>query len=1145
MATNKNISQPTKGMIKICTINICTLSAKSKFTLNKFLEDENISILSVGETESTNPEVLELNNMSVICDTNNAKNKGAALYVNDRYSLTKLEEISKLSTNLDSCWGLVVIEKKRYIIGSIYVKRDYNRAMIEVSTMLSAAEELQRKHKASGIILTGDFNARHFSWGDKLCDKYGNKLVEVIDNKKYTVCTSATPTFLATKNNGSSIIDLFLVSNNIVESIQRCYTNEEVELHSGSPNRGHVPVIAEIETFSDTSKNPVIEKLDMSTMKWDKWTQYIEDKITTELNEFENETNPEFLWLKLDEFISESTNLFCKTKKSSSHSKPYWTPALTVLSRNLRKARKNYIYRNTDFNLQKFQEAKTLFDDERKLTCENFLIDTAKNLNAAQAQKFWKDFNKIFKKKAKQKVDPLINEDGEFLTENTELDQCLFGVFFEGRHLIEENFDDAFYREINNIYDRIMADEYNDESTEELENSIYELNRDITIQEIKKSIRTTGKSLDNYKFHPLMLKNLGENSMKVLQKIFNLCLRKHIWLWNKAHVIFLRKPGKDSYSKPGSYRPICITAYIGKLLENIITIRIETLIIQIGRTDPNQEGFSARKNTIRYLSRLHLGIEDDIENNLTTLGLFVDFEKAFDSVWKRGLMVKLHDIGITGDVAKLINDFLFSRKIKLNINGELGIERDSAEYGLPQGSVISPVLFKIYVMDFVSELLENPHVQILKFADDGTLKISAEDSNTCIQNLNIALESLKNWSQKWRLKINCDKNKTEIICFNSAEGDKSLIPMTFKLGNKEIHRVNETKVLGVIIDEHLTYKSHSEMIQKALLGRWATICRYANKHWGFRTHVMMLLLRTLFLSKIWYADHIWQTMRNMAEINKLLYRMMKSIIGAVLNIKQNIAEIILGIPPIHIQTKIHSVKHFLKINNTPVQNDAYKSFIKDTYNQETRQPRAIYSKLKDVFNFLEWKLKCNPSHFNNIDQNIINRNLYEEFTSLSPKSCTYTKNMIQHYTEDILWKPSVIHQFQLEGYALSPTPVCNMIPVPNNTTREMEVQLLSLFYKNNLLNQSLYNIDRAPSPNCSKCENEEETADHLLFRCDLVNENLRQNAKDSYRNALKLGDGDAEPEVFIGLLDASRSANFIKSCVEIVRQSDIKIYTIL
>ena len=1129
----------------MCTINICNLSPKSKFTLNKFIQDENILILSIGETESTDPEVLELNNMSVICDTNNATNKGAALYVNDRYSLTKLEAISKLSTNLDSCWGLVVIEKKRYIIGSIYVKRDYNRAMSEVSTMLNAAEELQRKHKASGIILTGDFNARHFSWGDKLCDKYGNKLVEVIDNTKYTVCTSATPTFLATKNNGSSIIDLFIVSNNLVESIQSCYTNEEVELHSGSPNRGHVPVIAEMVTSSDTSKTPVTEKLDMSTMEWNKWTQYIEDRITNEMRGFENETNPDILWTKFDQFITESTNLYCKTKKSSSHSKPYWTPALTILSKNLRKARKNYIYRNTDPNLQKLQEAKTLFDEERKLTCEKFLIDTAKNLNAAQAQKFWKDFNKIFKKKTKQKVDPLINENDEFLTENNQLDKCLFGVFFEGRHLIEENFDDVFYREINNIYDQIMNDEFNTKSNEELENSISELNRDITIQEIKKAIRTTGKSVDNYNVHPLMLKNLGDKSYQLLQKIFNLCLRKHIWIWNKAQVIFLRKPGKDSYSKPGSYRPICITAYIGKLLENIITIRIETLIILIGKTDPNQEGFSAKKNTIRYLSRLILGIEDDKENNLTTLGLFVDFEKAFDSVWKRGLMVKLHEIGIRGDVAKLINNFLFSRKIKLNINGEVGTERTSAEYGLPQGSVISPVLFKIYVMDLVSDLLQNPSIKLLKFADDGTLKITAKDTHTCIQNLNIALESLNNWSHKWRLKINCDKNKTEIICFNSAEGDKSLIPMSFKLGNKEIHRVNETKVLGVIIDEQLTFKSHSEMILKALLGRWATICRYANKHWGFKIHVMILLLKTLFLSKIWYADHIWQTKRNIAEINKLFYKMIKSIIGAVLNIKQNIAEIILGIPPIHIQTKIHSVKHFLKINNTPVQNDAYKSFITDTYNQETRQPRILYTKLKDVFNFLEWKLKGNPSHFNNMDQDIINRKLYKEFTSLSPKACTYTKNMIQHYTEDILWKPSVIHQFQLEGYAFSPTPTCDMIPVPNNITREEEVQLLSLFYKNNLLNQSLYNIDRVPSPNCSKCKNEEETADHLLFRCDLVEENLRQNARDNYRKALKLVDGDAEPEVFIGLLDASRSANFIKSCVEIVRQSDIKIYTIL
>ena len=249
-------------------------------------------------------------------------------------------------------------------------------------------------------------------------------------------------------------------------------------------------------------------------------------------------------------------------------------------------------------------------------------------------------------------------------------------------------------------------------------------------------------------------------------------------------------------------------------------------------------------------------------------------------------------------------------------------------------------------MDFVSELLENPSIHVLKFADDGTMKISAGDSKTCIRHLNTALDSLNNWSKKWRLKINCDRNKTEIVCFNTSEGDRTLIPETFKLGNKDIHRVAETKVLGVIIDENLTYKSHSDMLHKALLGRWATICRYTNKHWGFKIHVMILLLKTLFLSKIWYANHVWQTKHNTTDINKLCYRMLKSITGAVFNIKQSTAEIILGIPPLEIQTKIHGIKHFLKIINSPVQNDIYKHFLAITYNHETKKPIPIHKNTK-------------------------------------------------------------------------------------------------------------------------------------------------------------------------------------------------------
>ena len=137
--------------------------------------------------------------------------------------------------------------------------------------------------------------------------------------------------------------------------------------------------------------------------------------------------------------------------------------------------------------------------------------------------------------------------------------------------------------------------------------------------------------------------------------------------------------------------------YIGKLYEAIIASRIEQMLIITQQVDPDQEGFSKLKNTIRYLNRLHLGIKDDIESKLTVICIFVDFEKAFDSVWKRGMIVKLNRLGIQGKILKLIDKFLFSRKVTLNVNSHKGNPRQSSEYGLPQGSVLSPTLFKIFV----------------------------------------------------------------------------------------------------------------------------------------------------------------------------------------------------------------------------------------------------------------------------------------------------------------------------------------------------------------------------------------------------------------------------------------------------------------
>ena len=150
----------------------------------------------------------------------------------------------EFTKNIDSAWALTVINNTRYIIGSIYVKLNYENAIDDVMKMLHEAEKLSKKYKALGVILSGDYNARHEAWGDTVHNKYGTQLVDKLDNAQFTIHTANTPTFRT--ENGSSVIDLIITSTRLSDRIKQCHTNEEVELYSGAPIRGHLPLLSKI-----------------------------------------------------------------------------------------------------------------------------------------------------------------------------------------------------------------------------------------------------------------------------------------------------------------------------------------------------------------------------------------------------------------------------------------------------------------------------------------------------------------------------------------------------------------------------------------------------------------------------------------------------------------------------------------------------------------------------------------------------------------------------------------------------------------------------------------------------------------------------------------------------------------------------------
>ena len=162
-------------------------------------------------------------------------------------------------------------------------------------------------------------------------------------------------------------------------------------------------------------------------------------------------------------------------------------------------------------------------------------------------------------------------------------------------------------------------------------------------------------------------------------------------------------------------------------------------------------------------------IKTDLLDKKTVIGLFIDMEKAFNSVWKKGLIVKLNKLNIKGKILKLIDSFLTSGMVKLIINGHKGDLRECEAYGLPQGSALAPMMFKVYHLDMFDDVKDNDEITVYKFADDGTAKIASETTNQCLLAFDRVILSIEKWTSLWRMIINCGENKTEVMCFETAE----------------------------------------------------------------------------------------------------------------------------------------------------------------------------------------------------------------------------------------------------------------------------------------------------------------------------------------------------------------------------------------
>ena len=225
--------------------------------------------------------------------------------------------------------------------------------------------------------------------------------------------------------------------------------------------------------------------------------------------------------------------------------------------------------------------------------------------------------------------------------------------------------------------------------------------------------------------------------------------------WKQAVVVPILKPGKEA-EHPGSYRPIALTAVMCKIMERMVTDRLVYKLEKEGWFTLMQSGFRRGRSTMDSVISLDSDVKKAMVNKEGAVSVFLDIEKAYDMLWKEGLIIKPYDAGIRGRMLNWVQDFLKNRVIQVRV-GEAMSNGTCVENGTPQGSGISLVLFNVMVNDNFKDIGSGFGFSL--FADDGAVWKRGRNIKHITEKIQEALNKIMDRGSRWGFKISTEKTK--------------------------------------------------------------------------------------------------------------------------------------------------------------------------------------------------------------------------------------------------------------------------------------------------------------------------------------------------------------------------------------------------
>lgn len=754
--------------------NIRGLST-NKTQLNWIISERKPIIVCITETHVTTDfkqHEIDIEGYDTICSYSHSRHTGGAIiYVKKEFKYKKI-----LNQAYENTIWLVGIEfksqKQTYFLYNLY----RSQTISTKDFLLKIDEYLEEFAGKNGkLLVIGDFN---IDLSKKTC--YSNKLENIIKGHGLYQIVN---TFTRVEKDAATIIDLII--SNRKDIIHEVHTTPKISDHS----------IISIEL--DYSRKNNSEKKTVRNYKNFNTLQFQLDLMDEEW--LPDCTNLDLLAERFVDNLTKTLNKHAPEEEilisNKWGSKSWWTNEINEGMKERDRLYKRAIVTRQDVDWTLYQQKRNRVVSmirQQKRKEYNEKIDEAKD----QPKKMWKTLKEII--------------------DGNKKDNQRRGIRFEEEHIMDsqtiaEKFNIFFIESVDNISHNESRNQDYCVVLEKIEKNVNSRLESFRLLEMKdlskivKHMRNKQSSVDGINVR--ILKDAFEAIGHIFLQLINTSLQSGSFPsnWKTSVVIPIEKINNTILCE--EFRPINMVPAYEKLLELVVNEQIVEWIETNKILTKYQAGFRKNNSCESALQSILYNWKNALENKLVIGVVFLDFKRAFETIDRQLLILKMEKYGFGPTVINWICEYLTDRTQVTKYDESTSSKRQTT-FGVPQGTVMGPNLFVIYINDIVHHV-KNSNIQL--FADDTLLYVVGENLESIINVLNSELVNLMKWLNNNGLHINTNKTKFMVIQnkYNLIETENQ---PDIVINNSKIEQVREIKYLGVIIDENLSFSNHAVYI---------------------------------------------------------------------------------------------------------------------------------------------------------------------------------------------------------------------------------------------------------------------------------------------------------------------------------------------